>query len=173
MTFRGLDYHLGELDVFIYHCNCKGNRISQKSRPPKSPHTIWIIIFRDFVVCIIISENLICWFTIGNTFKIIYPTNPGSPGLPNHINCYILRFGRLGYLLGELNLFLYDCNCKGNCIFQKPRDPGPRKIINYYMFGFGGLDYHLGELDLFAHHWTYMGNRMSQQPRGRGSPKPY
>ena len=63
---------------------------------------------------IIIWEDFISLFKIENNTKIACPKDLGTPGPPNHVNYYVLKFGGLGYHLGGLNVFAYDSQCKGN-----------------------------------------------------------
>ena len=56
----------------------------------------------------------------------------GTPGHPNHINCFMLGVGGLDYHLGELNFIVHHSKYKGNCISQKPLVPQTILIIIFW-----------------------------------------
>ena len=127
LKFGYLDYHLGEFDLFVWHWKCKQHYLPQKSREPGSPQTILTIMFWDQEAWIIIWEEWICLFTIGNAKTIVYPKIPGIPNHPNHINYHTSGIGCQHYHLGELTLVVYQWKYKGNCISQNSRDFTPTK----------------------------------------------
>ena len=69
---------------------------------PRVPQTILAIIFKNFVVWIIIWNGWIWLFTVGNARGIVYPKGPGTPGPSNHISYYILWIWWLGLSFGKL-----------------------------------------------------------------------
>ena len=56
---------------------------------------------------IIIWENWFFLFIIENTIGIAYPSGPGTPGPPKHINYYALGGGGQDCNFEELDLLLY------------------------------------------------------------------
>ena len=115
LSLGGFDYHLGNLNLFVYHWQYNGKLHVPKAPETRVPRTILIIMFCGLAAWIIMWKNWVRWSN-ANVREIAYPKKPGTRGSPNHVNYYVLGFGGLDYHLGELDLFYHHWKYKGNYI---------------------------------------------------------
>ena len=123
----GLDYHLGELNVFVCHWECRGNYISQEPRDPRIPNYInYYILWLGGLGLSFLRFGSVC-LSLKMHKKELISQMSRDPGSPNHFHYYIMGLGGLDCHLGDLDLFVYRWDYKGNCVSPRSRDPGSPK----------------------------------------------
>ena len=130
----GLDYHLGELNLSVYHSTKQWKLHIPKIPGPLAPQTILIIIFWCSVVWIIMWANLICLFIIVHIRTLYVPRVPG-PRVPQTILVTIFCDLVAWIIIWENLICLFIIERAREIAYTKgPGTPGPPNHIIIFLY---------------------------------------